>query len=244
MSGFGLFVYMIIVYVQQLCWEHVKVQLFPKKSFFSSEPIPDAVSCFSPSPEARLTPLPVTVRAAPCPCPYAPPRPVPLQPTHRRTAWQASGGTCWRPSLRVSLNRHPNKERKNTHERNAEPFKEFLLLLLRSSGVPRNLRNDLLVAADSITNTMSSLVKELHSGWSSLSRPLLSDFLTWKWKSLPEISGFLFPKSTTGEMKKRPTWGTVETEVGSQVLFLCRCREILGLFCVNNKIKTSDHSWS
>uniref|UniRef100_A0A3B3BI53 Dystrobrevin, beta b n=1 Tax=Oryzias melastigma TaxID=30732 RepID=A0A3B3BI53_ORYME len=30
--------------------------------------------------------------------------------------------------------------------------------------VPRNLRNDLLVAADSITNTMSSLVKELHSG--------------------------------------------------------------------------------
>uniref|UniRef100_A0A3B3HI42 Dystrobrevin, beta b n=1 Tax=Oryzias latipes TaxID=8090 RepID=A0A3B3HI42_ORYLA len=29
--------------------------------------------------------------------------------------------------------------------------------------VPRNLRNDLLVAADSITNTMSSLVKELHS---------------------------------------------------------------------------------
>lgn len=32
------------------------------------------------------------------------------------------------------------------------------------SGVPRNLRNDLLVAADSITNTMSSLVKELHSG--------------------------------------------------------------------------------
>ncbi|KAG7255417.1 hypothetical protein CRUP_001012 [Coryphaenoides rupestris] len=32
-----------------------------------------------------------------------------------------------------------------------------------SQGVSRNLRNDLLVAADSITNTMSSLVKELHS---------------------------------------------------------------------------------
>ncbi|XP_059884854.1 dystrobrevin alpha isoform X4 [Delphinus delphis] len=32
----------------------------------------------------------------------------------------------------------------------------------------RNLRNDLLVAADSITNTMSSLVKELNSGHSSL----------------------------------------------------------------------------
>ncbi|XP_069089748.1 dystrobrevin beta isoform X5 [Pleurodeles waltl] len=32
-----------------------------------------------------------------------------------------------------------------------------------SQGTRRNLRNDLLVAADSITNTMSSLVKELHS---------------------------------------------------------------------------------
>ncbi|KAH0622953.1 hypothetical protein JD844_025903 [Phrynosoma platyrhinos] len=38
-----------------------------------------------------------------------------------------------------------------------------------AQGSRRNLRNDLLVAADSITNTMSSLVKELHSGssWSS-----------------------------------------------------------------------------
>ncbi|KAM6953956.1 dystrobrevin, beta a [Aplochiton taeniatus] len=33
-----------------------------------------------------------------------------------------------------------------------------------SQGPRRNLRNDLLVAADSITNTMSSLVKEMHSG--------------------------------------------------------------------------------
>uniref|UniRef100_A0A674NS75 Dystrobrevin n=1 Tax=Takifugu rubripes TaxID=31033 RepID=A0A674NS75_TAKRU len=33
-----------------------------------------------------------------------------------------------------------------------------------SQGPRRNLRNDLLVAADSITNTVSSLVKELHSG--------------------------------------------------------------------------------
>lgn len=31
-------------------------------------------------------------------------------------------------------------------------------------GPRRNLRNDLLIAADSITNTMSSLVKELNSG--------------------------------------------------------------------------------
>uniref|UniRef100_A0A3Q3KHP3 Dystrobrevin n=1 Tax=Mastacembelus armatus TaxID=205130 RepID=A0A3Q3KHP3_9TELE len=33
-----------------------------------------------------------------------------------------------------------------------------------AQGSRRNLRNDLLVAADSITNTVSSLVKELHSG--------------------------------------------------------------------------------
>ncbi|EPQ13122.1 Dystrobrevin beta [Myotis brandtii] len=32
-----------------------------------------------------------------------------------------------------------------------------------AQGTRRNLRNDLLVAADSITNTMSSLVKELHA---------------------------------------------------------------------------------
>lgn len=37
-----------------------------------------------------------------------------------------------------------------------------------AAGTRRNLRNDLLVAADSITNTMSSLVKELHSGRSYL----------------------------------------------------------------------------
>uniref|UniRef100_A0A4W5K2G5 Dystrobrevin n=1 Tax=Hucho hucho TaxID=62062 RepID=A0A4W5K2G5_9TELE len=38
-----------------------------------------------------------------------------------------------------------------------------------SPGPRRNLRNDLLVAADSITNTMSSLVKELNSGDSIVS---------------------------------------------------------------------------
>uniref|UniRef100_A0A7N9AVV2 Dystrobrevin, beta a n=1 Tax=Mastacembelus armatus TaxID=205130 RepID=A0A7N9AVV2_9TELE len=38
-----------------------------------------------------------------------------------------------------------------------------------AQGSRRNLRNDLLVAADSITNTVSSLVKELHSGFLRLS---------------------------------------------------------------------------
>uniref|UniRef100_A0A3Q3DCF6 Dystrobrevin, beta a n=1 Tax=Hippocampus comes TaxID=109280 RepID=A0A3Q3DCF6_HIPCM len=37
-----------------------------------------------------------------------------------------------------------------------------------AQGTRRNLRNDLLVAADSITNTVSSLVKELHSGTHTL----------------------------------------------------------------------------
>ncbi|KAK2092127.1 hypothetical protein P7K49_028655 [Saguinus oedipus] len=40
-----------------------------------------------------------------------------------------------------------------------------------AQGTRRNLRNDLLVAADSITNTMSSLVKELHSGEIQSSHP-------------------------------------------------------------------------
>uniref|UniRef100_A0A8C8YTY7 Dystrobrevin n=1 Tax=Prolemur simus TaxID=1328070 RepID=A0A8C8YTY7_PROSS len=41
-----------------------------------------------------------------------------------------------------------------------------------AQGTRRNLRNDLLVAADSITNTMSSLVKELHSGETQSSCPV------------------------------------------------------------------------
>lgn len=43
-------------------------------------------------------------------------------------------------------------------------FKLFLFVCLTAKGPRRNLRNDLLIAADSITNTMSSLVKELNSG--------------------------------------------------------------------------------
>lgn len=45
-------------------------------------------------------------------------------------------------------------------------WSQFVFFLSRFlfSGSRRNLRNDLMVAADSITNTVSSLVKELHSG--------------------------------------------------------------------------------
>lgn len=48
----------------------------------------------------------------------------------------------------------------------------FLKVFLFTEGSRRNLRNDLLVAADSITNTMSSLVKELNSGESLVSTHL------------------------------------------------------------------------
>lgn len=46
-----------------------------------------------------------------------------------------------------------------------------------AQGTRRNLRNDLLVAADSITNTMSSLVKELHSGETQSFLPVSSSAL-------------------------------------------------------------------
>uniref|UniRef100_A0A3B3CSN6 Dystrobrevin n=1 Tax=Oryzias melastigma TaxID=30732 RepID=A0A3B3CSN6_ORYME len=49
-----------------------------------------------------------------------------------------------------------------------------------AQGPRRNLRNDLLVAADSITNTVSSLVKELHSGES----PIDIRSCVWKYSGL------------------------------------------------------------
>lgn len=114
--------------------------------------------------EAPLTLLPATVRAARCLCPYVPPRLGPPQLTHHRTAWQVWEGMCWRPLLRVRLK--PVKQRgfEGDYTYAKLHSKTDVFSVLCSSGVPRNLRNDLLVAADSITNTMSSLVKELHSG--------------------------------------------------------------------------------
>uniref|UniRef100_A0A8D3CVJ5 Dystrobrevin n=1 Tax=Scophthalmus maximus TaxID=52904 RepID=A0A8D3CVJ5_SCOMX len=47
-----------------------------------------------------------------------------------------------------------------------------------AQGPRRNLRNDLLVAADSITNTVSSLVKELHSGTDRRHTPQKFDLMT------------------------------------------------------------------
>uniref|UniRef100_A0A2K6L6W7 Dystrobrevin n=1 Tax=Rhinopithecus bieti TaxID=61621 RepID=A0A2K6L6W7_RHIBE len=66
-----------------------------------------------------------------------------------------------------------------------------------AQGTRRNLRNDLLVAADSITNTMSSLVKELHSGetqsshlasWPPLPWPRPSHFLASSGRTSPPSS--------------------------------------------------------
>lgn len=66
-------------------------------------------------------------------------------------------------------------------------------LFMSMLGPRRNLRNDLLLAADSITNTMSSLVKELNSGRRNGGRKCLLVWLAlpcnifysvcrgWKW---------------------------------------------------------------
>lgn len=75
-----------------------------------------------------------------------------------------AGGLC----SGCVLNNTQNKERSkqiNTVQNTLQERSLDVFSILCSPGVPRNLRNDLLVAADSITNTMSSLVKELHSGW-------------------------------------------------------------------------------
>lgn len=64
-----------------------------------------------------------------------------------------------RPSLRVSQSHPPSRRRTDA---DVKPLFVFFPCLLK--GPRRNLRNDLLIAADSITNTMSSLVKELNSG--------------------------------------------------------------------------------
>ncbi|OPJ75514.1 hypothetical protein AV530_009633 [Patagioenas fasciata monilis] len=53
------------------------------------------------------------------------------------------------------------------------------------AGTRRNLRNDLLVAADSITNTMSSLVKELHSARSHLTLKSCDELLEGRAGSVP-----------------------------------------------------------
>uniref|UniRef100_A0AAQ5Y5D9 Dystrobrevin n=1 Tax=Amphiprion ocellaris TaxID=80972 RepID=A0AAQ5Y5D9_AMPOC len=53
-----------------------------------------------------------------------------------------------------------------------------------AQGPRRNLRNDLLVAADSITNTVSSLVKELHSGTHKHTLPVYPPCILWKMKNL------------------------------------------------------------
>uniref|UniRef100_A0A8D2ZPX2 Dystrobrevin, beta a n=1 Tax=Scophthalmus maximus TaxID=52904 RepID=A0A8D2ZPX2_SCOMX len=56
-----------------------------------------------------------------------------------------------------------------------------------AQGPRRNLRNDLLVAADSITNTVSSLVKELHSG---TDRRHTQDKKNWKVLNNPKTYFF------------------------------------------------------
>lgn len=80
--------------------------------------------------------------------------------THLRTHSWAWEGMSRRPSLRVRI-----WYLKYGWKLCAITFRNDLFIFFASfKGPRRNLRNDLLIAADSITNTMSSLVKELNSG--------------------------------------------------------------------------------
>lgn len=66
--------------------------------------------------------------------------------------------------LRVSQSRPQSCMRPNADVKTFSFFFFLFFCLCVLKGPRRNLRNDLLIAADSITNTMSSLVKELNSG--------------------------------------------------------------------------------
>lgn len=98
---------------------------------------------------------PVTPSAARSPRPSTPTLLSQPRRTHLRTRSWALGVMCRRPSLRVW---QPFPPRLDADDK---PYFIFVCVL---KGPRRNLRNDLLIAADSITNTMSSLVKELNSG--------------------------------------------------------------------------------
>lgn len=81
-------------------------------------------------------------------------------------------------------------------------FKLFLFVCLTAKGPRRNLRNDLLIAADSITNTMSSLVKELNSGkdeWRENSSHIQTYY------TLTVFIIFFFNKQRV-EVKRRALW--------------------------------------
>lgn len=126
-------------------------------------------SCFRLKGLAPPAHPPATQSAGPSPCQPSQslPAPHPLKPLRTHSwVWEE---TCRRPSLRVIHTCMYSHTYTTLQMRVDWPT---LVLESRSlhrgsvlsPGPRRNLRNDLLVAADSITNTMSSLVKELNSG--------------------------------------------------------------------------------
>lgn len=64
-----------------------------------------------------------------------------------------------------------------------QSFDSYILSIVFRTGTRRNLRNDLLVAADSITNTMSSLVKELNTGTRTCRQMFLICFIAHNFSS-------------------------------------------------------------
>lgn len=88
------------------------------------------------------------------------------QLTHLRTHSWAWEGMSRRPLLRVSLSHMEALGCEYHVQRLVGSWVSSRVetICVPFKGPRRNLRNDLLIAADSITNTMSSLVKELNSG--------------------------------------------------------------------------------
>lgn len=145
--------------------------------------------------------------------PHQSTRILPARPrlTHLRTHSWAWAGTFRRPSLRVTQRHYSGLSLLLEAAQDPTLNCFCLFVCLTAKGPRRNLRNDLLIAADSITNTMSSLVKELNSGkdeWRENSSHIqtyytLTVFIIfflinrgWKWNG--EHCGFRFWTWTTG----------------------------------------------
>lgn len=120
---------------------------------------------------ALHAPPPATPSAGPSPHPSTQTQLLPPRLTHLRTRSWAWEGMSRRPSLRVSQLQHDILHIVSKIFLEVDHRCFFVLFYFYFytydvcfQGPRRNLRNDLLIAADSITSTMSSLVKELNSG--------------------------------------------------------------------------------
>lgn len=136
--------------------------------------------------------------------PHQSTRILPARPrlTHLRTHSWAWAGTFRRPSLRVTQRHYSGLSLLLEAAQDPTLNCFCLFVCLTAKGPRRNLRNDLLIAADSITNTMSSLVKELNSGkdeWRENSSHIQTYY------TLTVFIIFFFNKQRV-EVKRRALW--------------------------------------